>query len=310
LPAGGAARPIKFLSAEVAAVSVRRLRHPVGARPVARHDRERYPEPVPALAMTSPRRKASRGAPSHLRRNRASWDRISDWYDRRHASTLSGSRAMAWGLWRIPESQGRWLGPVRGRRILELGCGAARWSIALRRRGGRAVGLDLSSRQLAKARSLARRGRVPLPLVRASAESIPFRGGVFDLVFCDWGAMTFADPHRTVPECARILRRGGRLVFAAASPFRFVAWDSKRDRQTRRLRRPYFGPSRLDFGDTVEFQLGYGQWVELFGRSGFVIERLSETQAPRDARTTYLSRGDSAWGRSWPLECLWSVRKR
>jgi SAM-dependent methyltransferase len=258
--------------------------------------------------MTGDRRSSGRRV-THVRRNREFWERTSDWYDRRHAAELTRAGAMAWGLWRIPESESGWLGPVRGRRVLELGCGAARWSIALRRRGARAVGLDVSSHQLEKARALTRRSRVRLPLVRASAENVPFRSGTFDLVFCDWGAMTFADPQRIVPECARILRRGGRLVFAAAHPFRFVAWDRKHDRQTRRLRRPYFGFSRLEFGDTVEFTLTFEGWVELFGRSGLVIERLAETRAPAGRRTSYLNRSDSAWGRSWPLECLWSVRK-
>src|SRR5690348_18030247 len=88
----------------------------------------------------------------HERKNRAMWQTTSDSYQERHAASLSGKNAMAWGLWRIPEAELRILGEVAGKDILELGCGAARWAIELARLGARPVGLDLSSRQLEYAR--------------------------------------------------------------------------------------------------------------------------------------------------------------
>ena len=140
------------------------------------------------------------GSAGHVRHNRAVWDRVSVGYDHRHARVLGGSSATAWGVFRVPESQMVLLGNTRRKTILELGCGAARWSIALARGGARPTGLDLSSVQLAKARELQRESHVRFPLVRASAERLPFRDAAFDLVFCDWGAMTFADPMRRCPN--------------------------------------------------------------------------------------------------------------
>ncbi|MGP8159213.1 MAG: class I SAM-dependent methyltransferase [Thermoplasmata archaeon] len=203
------------------------------------------------------------------------------------------------------------LGNTRRKAILELGCGAARWSIALARAGARPTGLDLSSVQLARARELQRKSKVRFPLVRASAEHLPFRDAAFDLVFCDWGAMTFADPMRTVPECARVLRRGGGFVFSAASPLRYVTLDLPKDRQSRRLVRPYFGSHRFDAGSdaAVEFSLPYGAWIDLFGRNGLTVERLVETRPTPGQRSRYLSRADSEWGRFWPLETIWKLRK-
>ncbi len=218
---------------------------------------------------------------------------------------------MAWGLWRVPESRLRLLGGVRGLRLLELGCGAARWSIALARRGAHPTALDLSDGQLGRARDLQRTARVRFPLVRGSAERIPFADGVFDLVFSDWGAMTFGDPERTVPECARVLRRHGRLIFATGNPFGILAYDVRRDRMVPQLFRPYFGMHRIDLGreEPIEFRLPLGRWVELFGASGLVVERLLETRPDPAARTTYLSENGTRFGRSWPLESIWSVRK-
>jgi ubiquinone/menaquinone biosynthesis C-methylase UbiE len=236
---------------------------------------------------------------------------VSTGYDRRFATVLGGSHAASWGLFRVPEAKLRLLGSVRGKRTLEVGCGAARWSIALARKGARATGIDLSTSQLSKARREVRRSGRRVPLCRASVERLPFRGATFDVVFCDWGAMTFSDPARSVPECARVLRTGGSLVFANASPFRYVALDPRSDRQVRRLARPYFGEYRVDFGpkEAVEFHPPYGEWVDLFRRNGLAVERLIETRPAAGQQSAYLSKADAKWGRSWPLEAIWKLVK-
>lgn len=263
----------------------------------------------------SPRSVRRRGRRSstaeHIRHNRAVWDRVSPWYDRRFARVLGGRHATSWGVFRVPETELRLLGEVRGKKVLEVGCGAARWSIALARGQARPVGLDLSHRQLAKARELAVSARVRLPLVRGSAEALPFRSETFDRVFCDWGAMTFSDPAHSVPECARVLRSGGEFVFATASPLRFVTFDRPRDRQVRRLVRPYFGTYRVRYDDraAVEFHPPYGVWIELFRRHGLRVERLVETRPTPGRRSRYLSRGDAEWARSWPIEAIWKLVK-
>ncbi|HEV2316528.1 MAG TPA: class I SAM-dependent methyltransferase [Thermoplasmata archaeon] len=244
-----------------------------------------------------------------LRRNRRSWERESASYDRRHAAALDAAGARAWGFWRIPESALGLLGRVDGLDVLEYGCGAARWSRALARRGAQVTGIDLSREQLTRARAvIGGRGRRPA-LIRGNAERTPFRDSAFDLVFCDWGAMTFAEPYRTIPECSRLLRVGGRLVFAGASPFRYVTFDRRTDRQVRRLTHPYFGLYRIEFPDSVEYTLPYGEWVRLFRTHGLVIEALYESRPRAGATTHYLSRSDSRYARDWPLEAIWSLRK-
>ena len=80
--------------------------------------------------------------------------------------------------------------------VLEFGCGAAQWAIALAGQGGDTTGLDNEH-----ARGLTRAARVDFPLVHASAEwNRGWKYESFDVVFCDYGAMTFADPRLTVPE--------------------------------------------------------------------------------------------------------------
>ena len=225
-------------------------------------------------------------------------------YQAKHGERLTET-ARAWGVWRLPESEIRALGDVEGRDVLELGCGAAQWSLALAEDGARAVGVDLSGEQLRHAREAGD----GLPLAQGSAEELPFQDGVFDLVFCDHGAMGFADPHRTVPEVARVLRPGGRFAFAIASPFLFLCWNPKTERVDSRLHAPWFGMRSEEDEQTIQFQLPYGEWVELFRASGLEVERLVHLRPPQGATTTYDDYVSLRWARSWPAEDLWVVAK-
>jgi SAM-dependent methyltransferase len=216
---------------------------------------------------------------------------------------------MAWGLWRVPESRLHALGNPQGRDILEIGCGGARWSIALASHGARAVGLDLSPAQLAHAKRNARNVHSKVRLVRGNAEQLPFAYASFEIVFCDWGAMTFCDPRRTVPEAARVLRPGGRLVFATSSPFRNLAENRIGFRIGRKLLYDYFDLYRIEHENEVNFNLPYGEWIRLFTQNGFAVESLTETQpGPRD-RSNYLPPTEERWARHWPMESIWQVRK-
>lgn len=246
----------------------------------------------------------------HVTANRTQWERQSDRYDQRFEKILGGPHAKSWGLWRIPESRLHLLGDTRERDVLELGCGGARWSIALARSGARVVGLDFSWRQLRHAAREVRKSRVKFPLVRADAEHLPFEPGSFDVVFCDWGAMTFCDPYRTVPEVGRVLRPGGRFAFATASPIFALAEDRRTYRLPRRLRYDYFGLHRLDYPREVNFQLPYGEWIRLFRENRLEVESLIEPQAPLGHPSLYLKPADERWARHWPRESMWRLRKR
>lgn len=241
--------------------------------------------------------------------NRVFWDRQSDEYQERHREFI-GRPELRWGMWQVPESELQVLGDVAGKDVLELGCGAAQWAVLLAREGARMVGLDNSARQLEHARERMVAAGVEFPLVHAPAETMPFPDESFDVVFCDHGALSFADPLVVVPEVARVLRPGGLLAFSHTTPFAWMCWDDAADRVVDRLVLDAFGMHRNDETDgSVGFNLPYGEWVRLFRRNGLVIERLVEIQPPEGGESTYRSAEDTAWARRWPMEEIWKVRK-
>ena len=241
-------------------------------------------------------------------KNRYSWDRWSDDYQAQHGPQLDAA-GCAWGVWALPEKDVRALGDISGRKVLELGCGAAQWSIALAEQGAFPIGLDNSSRQLDHARRLIAESDVDLPLVQGTAEDVPFEDESFDVVMCDHGAMSFSDPYQTIPEVARILRPLGLFVFNMSSPLRDTCYSKDSDRVDQELHTSYFGMHCFDADDGVEFQLPYGEWIRLFRRNDLNVEDLIELRPPESARTTYEDYLPLDWARRWPGENIWKVRK-
>lgn len=239
----------------------------------------------------------------YVRRNRQTWNEMSEWYQAQHGPQLN-SQEMAWGAWAIPESEIGALGEIDGRAVLELGCGGGQWSTFLAGAGARPVGVDLSESQLSAARSLMRK---PFPLVHADGEDLPFHDGSFDVVLSDHGAMSWADPYRTVPEAARVLRPGGRLVFNTTTPWRYLCQSAQDGAlPSRTLTADYFGHHRVEEGNgAATFGLTYGAWIRLFRRCRLTVEDLIELRPPEGATTTYSGYVTFDWARRWPAEAIW-----
>jgi SAM-dependent methyltransferase len=242
-------------------------------------------------------------------KNRVHWDATSDEYQARHGEFIRRSEPR-WGVWQIEEDELGILGDVARKDVLELGCGAAQWSILLAQRGARPVGLDNSERQLEHARALMADAGVDFPLVHASAEEVPLPDASFDVVFCDHGAFSWADPYRVMPEAARLLRSRGLLAFSTTSPIATLTWHPETGLQEPVLHRDYFGMHRLADDDSVNYQLPYGEWIRLFNRCGFVVEDLVEPRPSAGATSTYWDESELEWARRWPSDSIWKARKR
>jgi ubiquinone/menaquinone biosynthesis C-methylase UbiE len=102
-----------------------------------------------------------------------------------------------WREWLVKGARGR---------VLDVGCGTGR-NLPRYEEGTFVVGVDPSVEALAKARK-----RAPsVPLVRASAEALPFRDGAFDTVVSGLVFCSVPDAARGVSEVKRVLAPGGRL---------------------------------------------------------------------------------------------------
>lgn len=218
----------------------------------------------------------------------------------------------SWGIWGEPESKVDILGDVSGLDVVELGCGTAYCSARLARKGARVVGVDPTPAQLETARRLQAEFGLDFPLVQAFAEEVPLPDASFDLVHSEYGASIWADPYRWIPEAARLLRPGGRLVFLRGSTLATLCAPDIGQIEER-LHRPQFGMYRFFWPENdgaVEYHLPTGELIDLLRANGFVIERLVELEAPADAEThSYYDYVTADWARNWPAEEIWAARK-
>ena len=198
-----------------------------------------------------------------------------------------------------------------GTDAIDLGCGTGYVCAWLARRGALPVGIDVSDEQLENARVLQRQFRLGFPLVRASADEVPFDDESFDFAISEYGASTWVDPYRWVPEAARLLRPGGRLVFLVNGAVLMACTPEDGAQTATTLERDYFHMHRFEFpGDTsVEFHLPHGDWVRLLRANGFELEDLIEVQPPEGAATRYPF-VTAEWARRWPSEEIWIARRR
>ncbi len=251
----------------------------------------------------------------HVERNRAAWDG--------YARDFVGLGELAWadeeptwGIWSVPEAELHVLpDDLDGLDAIELGCGTAYVSAWLARRGARPVGIDLSKEQLATARRLQAEHGLDFPLVEGNAEQVPYPDASFDLAISEYGACLWADPYLWVPEAARLLRPGGRLIFLTNSILLMLCTGAEAGARTgERLARDYFGMHRFEWPDedSVEFHLGWGDWVRLLRANGFYVEDYVEVRpaAGTKARAQFLEEIVSLdWARRWPCEEVWKARK-
>lgn len=113
----------------------------------------------------------------------------------------------------ILEERRRWIPRAEGD-VLELGVGSG-LNLAFYDpdRVRRVVAIDPSAPLLDAARGRARAAKVPVEIVAASAEHLPFDEATFDTVVATYTLCSVDSPRDALREVRRVLRPGGRLVF-------------------------------------------------------------------------------------------------
>lgn len=231
------------------------------------------------------------------RANRSWWDGDAAAYQAEHGDFLGDVR-FRWCPEGATEAELHLLGDVSGRTVLEVGCGAGACSRWLSMQGAYAVGFDVSGGMLAQAASAGARSGVTVPLVQADAEALPFADGSFDLACSAFGAVPFcADSALVMREVARVLRPGGRWVFATTHPIRWIFPDDPGPAGLR-AQTPYFDRSpyvEIDAAAVptyVEHHRTLGDRVREIVAAGFALTDLIEPE--------WTPGNDAVWGQWSP----------
>ena len=249
----------------------------------------------------------SDGRAAEIAVNRELWAIVNARFTNGAAESMWRRPEVVWGLFAVPERELGVLGDVQSLDVLELACGTAYLSAWLARAGARPVGLDFSGEQLATARHLQTRLGPAFPLVHGDAERVPLASGRFELVVSEHGAAAWCDPERWLPEAARLLRPGGRLVFLTNSNLSALCVPAGGGVAGDRLLRGQRDARRVQWpGGGVEFHPSHGEWVRRLRSAGFVIEAMHEIYAPEaGGEHPFYEIVSREWATRWPVEELW-----
>lgn len=110
------------------------------------------------------------------------------------------------------------MGDLRGKRVLDLGCGAGETSVYFAMQGAKVTACDVSEDFLNIARSLASRYGVPLHTLQVDAGRLPFALESFDYVFGN-GLLHHVDLQTAAKEIQKVLKRGGKAIFIEPLPY-------------------------------------------------------------------------------------------
>lgn len=117
------------------------------------------------------------------------------------------------------EADLRLLGPLEGRRVLELGCGGGPMTVAMAKQGARVIAVDESAQQLARARGLADREEVKVELHQGDLADLAFvRADTVDVALSVYSLGAVADLDRVFRQVHRVLRPEAPLVVSLPHP--------------------------------------------------------------------------------------------
>jgi SAM-dependent methyltransferase len=221
------------------------------------------------------------------------------------------------------------LGNVKGKRVLEIGCGGGQNTIVLAKWGAKSAGLDISKEQIKYARKLAKKNNVTAPFYVGNMENLSmFKNESFNIVLSSHAIGYAEDPKQVFQEVFRVLQRNGLFVFCVSHPITVKGRKVRYGGRTMWGLGNYFDRRRRMWtwkmgGKTAKFY-GYHRilqdYFDWLVSAGFSVERVLEpepyplnrmTEAQKH-RIPYFEEGylkDYEIWRKTPFTLLFKTRK-
>ena len=147
------------------------------------------------------------------------------------------------------------IGQVKGKRVLDIGCGPGLYANLLHRHGAEVHAIDISKKEI----EIARQHYKGIDFRVASAEKLPYRKGYFDLALIALAFTHFNDMDKALAEACRVLKTGGRLVISEGNPVIDVTKGIKVGPKARKKIGKYLKLDRR-FGDYFDERIRYVHW--------------------------------------------------
>jgi ubiquinone/menaquinone biosynthesis C-methylase UbiE len=210
------------------------------------------------------------------------YDKIADWYSARKMGSYEFKMQLPAIL--------NLLGDLRGKSLIDIGCGPGAYSVEFAKRGADVLGVDISQRMLDKAGDNAETANVKLALQKVDAHSLPYTDESFDVAVL---ILTILNT-KMVEEAVRVLKPGGLLLFSDTHPIieSKGRWEGN-DIGAARIVEDYFSQDkrewRIKLGPertvtTKYYARTIEQCVDMIADAGFKILRIVEPKPGKDVK--------------------------
>lgn len=185
------------------------------------------------------------------------------------------------------------LGNLRGKKVIEIGCGGAQCGIAMAKKGAKVTGIDQSEEQLKFAKQLAEKNKVKINLIQGSFQNLSkLKSNNYDLAFSAFAFQYSPDIKKVFKQVHRILKKKGLFVFSLDHPF-FDIINTK----TLKIEKSYFETGKYtekmsEGPDLILYSHKISDLFNALVESGFEVEKIVEP----DSRIKYK---DDPWYGLW-----------
>lgn len=222
----------------------------------------------------------------------SAWDRLALQYQ--GAARLS-TEVVGYGPGFGTEADYRLMGPLSGKRILDLGCGGGQSLIAAAKQGAIAIGVDISVEQLAFARRLVEQEDVKVELKHGDLAELAFqRADSVDIVFSAHALQYVPDLNRVFRQVHRVLKPQAPFIFslphpASASTGRKGSLQREQPDQltiepaAQAITRSYFDTTPIEGNGLIEYHRTTSDVFMGLVRSGYRVDVVLEPNLNNDS---------------------------
>jgi ubiquinone/menaquinone biosynthesis C-methylase UbiE len=217
--------------------------------------------------------------------NTESWDRIAG-----RARTDPPIDVIRYGPDGPTETELRLLGDVKGKRVLDLGCGPGQVAIAMSKKGAVAIAIDASAAQLQRGQALAAVAEIRVEWHKGDLADLAFlRADSIDLAFSAFAMSEVEDLGRLFRQVHRVLRPHAVFVFSYEHPMALCtgkeAPTSPMSSTRPAVLESYFGEEPLlverEGEPIIMYQRTISDVFAALGRAGFRVEVIVEPKPKR-----------------------------
>lgn len=206
----------------------------------------------------------------------------------------------------------RLLGNVRGKKILDLGCGPGRYAKILTENGAKVIGIDNSENSL----KIARKEAPKAEFILGDIEELPFKSEEFDIVLSPLVIGHFKNWNKIFKEVRRVLKKGGIFIFSIHNPIREVMEKEKwMFRKFRKVENYFNERSIYDTWGNGEKKYTvshhhktYGTIINYIVDNGFELAGYEDCKPLSKAKKLYPKEYEQSI--NMPHFCVWKARKK